>query len=125
MVNIMVKITLNDNLVPCEREPWALGRPAHDLTNNIVAAERFASIAIRFFGLRRGSVRFSGFVSPGNQGLHIKVWEGERIYRSVKFRNHKYSGVLHVLPKEGLIQHCLGQDLIGDSDANECVAGYA
>lgn len=121
----MVKVTLNDNLVPCEREPWALGRPAHDLTNNIVPAEQFIAAAIKFFAFRRGSVRYSGHISPGNKGLQVKVWDGEQLYRTIRFRSRNFTGILHVVPVNGHISHCLGHDAIGDIGAVECVAGYS
>jgi hypothetical protein len=121
----MSKLTLNENLVPCEREPWACDRFAHDLTNNLTSAEIFANIATKFFALRKGSVRFSGYVRKGNDGLQIKVWDGQQLYRTIRYRNIRFSAVLHVVAKTDYIKNCLGDDTIGDLGASECLAGFS
>jgi len=120
----MLEITLDENLIECERGSWPKLHPLIDLSQNIDIAKRVALIAERFFRLSLGVV-FSGYARPvdetdGNPGskgpvFYIQVWHGEKLCRTVGFRDTGYVGILHVdLPEEQEFGDSVDMDLIGD-----------
>lgn len=93
----MVKVTLNDNLVPCSREKWVKGNPYSDLTLNILHARRLIRAAAQFFMLAKGKAVFSGYINEHEEGVYrIHLWHGEALLRTLEFTKLGYGGVMHV-----------------------------
>jgi|GEM_PF-5435526 len=97
MVNTMVKVTLNENLVPCAREKWVNGNPYSDLVHNVLHARKLIRLASQIFQLQRGKATFSGYINEHKAGSYdIKLWHGEVSLHSLSLHDLGYSGVLHV-----------------------------
>ena len=120
----MLEVTLDENLIECERESWPKLHPLIDLTQNIDIAKRVALFAERFFRLSLGVV-YSGYARPvdatdglvGPRGplFYIQLWHGEKLCRTVGFRDTGYIGILHVdLPEDESFDDSVDMDLIGD-----------
>jgi hypothetical protein len=113
MVNIMVKVTLNDNLVPSTRDLWVRDRPHSDLTNHYDHAKRLIRAACQFFHLTRNAVIFSGYIQDEPGFFVINLWhEGNRV-RSLVLSSLGYSGVLHADTIGGSFEAVVGLDLLG------------
>jgi hypothetical protein len=117
----MIKVTLDDNLVQCEREAFPKLFPLVDLTQDLGAARAVISAASRFFWLDTRRLQFSGRVRKLHEGeadvFYVQLWDKEKVYRSVGFRNLGFTGILHVeldeSEEEESIASCFSQDVIG------------
>lgn len=114
-VNIMVKVTLHDNLVPSSRDLWVRDHPFHDLTHNYVHATRLIRAAANFFHLKRDAVIYSGYIAERTNGeFRINLWHEGALIRSLSIDNLGYSGALHAETVGGDLGQVVGYDMLSE-----------
>ena len=112
----MVKVTLNENLVP-SRDPWVKGNPFSDLVHNLLLAKRLIRVAAFLFQLRQGSAVFSGYICERREGFFtFKVRHGGVEHRTMVMSSLGYGGEL-VAEVEDL-SGAIGFDVLGSLAAD-------
>ena len=117
----MVKVTPNDNLVPCVRDSYVKDHPHHDLIHDLIRARAIIRAAAQFFHLRKEAVIYSGYVCEGrsDEVFTINLWhEGVKV-RSLVLADLGYGGVLHCETVGGNFGEVVGWDLIGSLAAKK------
>jgi len=121
----MIEITVGSNLVVCERQSFPVLHPLKDLTEDLGAARKLITLADRFFCLDN-AIQYSGYArklddydgqtGPFGPSVYVQLWERDKLYRTVAFRDVGYVGVLHACHTgDSPISDVLDQDLIGDA----------
>jgi hypothetical protein len=108
----MAKVTLHVNLFPCTRDLPTCSYT--DLADDLALAKMFARTASQIFWIRNGAVLYSGCAWKGHDGLTIKVWYQDRVYRTARVPGLPYSAVLHVDVTSALVRKAIGCDVVGD-----------
>jgi hypothetical protein len=91
----MVKVTLNENLVP-SRHPRVKDSPHTDLVYNLLLARKLIKIAQHIFQFKGGAAVYSGYICQVPKGvIAIKVFERGVLIRSVTL-NASFDGELAV-----------------------------
>lgn len=115
----MVKVTPQENLVPC-RDPWVKGSPYSDLVHNVLLARKLIRAAAFFFQLKKGQAVFSGYVNEHPSGnFTFKVFQQGAPVRTMVLGSLGYSGELTV-DVEDLAQ-ATGFDVLGSLAASPTV----
>jgi hypothetical protein len=110
----MVKVTLNDNLVPSTRDLWVQDNPSSDLTHHYALAKKLIRAASHFFHLTRNAVIFSGYVHEESADpFSIHLWHEGELVRTLTLSNLGYSGTLHAETVGGRFTDIVGWDLLG------------
>lgn len=110
----MVKVTLNDNLVPSTRDLWVQDNPSSDLIYHYPLALKLIRAASQFFHLRRDAVIFSGYMRMDSlESFSIHLWHEDELVRTLTLSNIGYSGALHAETVGGRFTDVVGWDLVG------------
>jgi hypothetical protein len=121
----MIEITVGSNLVQNERESFPALHPLRDLSEDLVAARKLITLVDRFF-LLDPCVTYSGMVRKlddydGQTGaygpyIYAQVWNGDKLHRTVAFKDVGYVGIVHVQsPEDDSISDNMDRDLIGNA----------
>lgn len=105
----MVKVTLNENLVP-SRHPWVKGAPYSDLTLNVLLARKLIRTAQFVFQLRKGSAIFSGYINEHPKGLFtFRLLERGTVVRTLVLSGLSHAGELDIEVRD--LFHAVHQDV--------------
>jgi hypothetical protein len=108
----MVKITVNENLVPSSH-PFVKGSPYSDLTYNVLLARKLIRIAQVTFLLNKGAATFSGYINEFPDGdFKLTIYEKGVQIRSARLRDLRFSGELDIDVED--FSEAVGQDLVSD-----------
>ena len=106
----MAKVTLSDNLVPCER---TVSAPYIDLTESVDIAQMIAKAATQHFFLRRYSAMFSGYIAHRPGVFCIELWHEGEMLRCFRVSDLAYSGAMFIDVVPGRLDSSIGFDFLG------------
>jgi hypothetical protein len=109
----MIKVTPNDNLVPCPCE-WTRVHPYSDLTYNVLHARRLIRYAMLTLQLKKEHVVFSGYIRENpDLFFRIELHHQGLPYRSVVLSELGYAGLLRVELTSETAEEAFHFDVLG------------
>ena len=112
----MVKVTLNENLVP-SRHAYVKDRPNQDLVCNVLLARKLIRASQFLFQLKKGSAVYRGFVYEHSDGFFtIKLLQDGVLVRSLVLACLGYAGELMVDVED--LAEASGYDVLGSLAAD-------
>jgi hypothetical protein len=107
----MVKVTLNQNLVP-SRHPYTKGHPYTDLTYNVLLARKLIRVAQFLFHFKKGSAVYRGYISEyPRASFELKVLDNGVPARAATLKGLGFGGEM-IIEVKGFSE-AVSQDVFG------------